>query len=221
MALPALWHCHSLEEHCQSTLVSGSIRLTTLFFARLPMNFWLTANLISSEQSPSHLQSCRLWPLAKTGKNRSPFLFRRFLRRLMKIKIDYFISRQSNIWFLTAICFAIAVLQVTIMAATLLLFAFLAYRWRCRNSLLSIVIITQHCNHCWECLYFGAEYYTKNWDLMYVKLNFRGFEFSYFRLNSTHWIARSVWIAVLDLKSIFSLVNRKKWPKWFFKSLSK
>ena len=95
--------------------------------------------------------------------------------------------------------------------------------WRCINSLLSIVVINQHCYHCWECLNFGAEYYTKNWDwnvshLMYVKLNFRGFEFSYIRLNSSQWIASSVWIAILDLKSIFSLVETnftifltKKW----------
>ena len=89
--------------------------------------------------------------------------------------------------------------------------------WRCINSLLSIVVINQHCYHCWECLNFGAEYYTKNWDwnvshLVYVKLNFRGFEFSYFRLNSRYWIANSIWIAVLDLKSTFSESKLRRLP---------
>ena len=115
------------------------------------MNFWLTANLISSEQSPSHLQSCRLWPLAKTGKNRSPFLFRRFLRRLMKIKIDYFISRQSNIWFLTAICFAIAVLQVTLWGDFAISCA-LNRKVALFYSLLSIVVIAELCFQCWVVL---------------------------------------------------------------------
>ena len=72
-------------------------------------------------------------------------------------------------------------------------------------------------NHCWECLHFVAEYCTKNWDwnvshLMYVKLNFRGFEFSYFRLNSSYWIANSIWIAVLDLKSTFSESKLRRLP---------
>ena len=61
-------------------------------------------------------------------------------------------------------------------------------------SLLSFVVITEHCCHWWDCLYFDAEYCTKRTKSEILNL------------KSSHCIESLVWIAVLDLKSIFSLV---------------
>ena len=67
----------------------------------------------------------------------------------------------------------------------------LAARWRCLCSLLSVVVISQHFNNRWDCLYLVLRS-AKNWDWNWIF--FKNYEFL------------SFWIAVLDLKSIFSLV---------------
>ena len=43
----------------------------------------------------------------------------------------------------------------------------LAARWRCWYCLLSFIVVTQHCTHCWDCLYF----------VLRLKLNFQRLEF--------------------------------------------
>ena len=62
---------------------------------------------------------------------------------------------------------AIAVLGVTLSGGYLLLVIDLAARWRCLCSLLSVVVISQHCNNRWDCLYLVLSS-AKNWDWNWI-----------------------------------------------------